>query len=141
MDTTSARGVPVTPQSAVLRTDYSDDRAWSAVRNAMLKTSPEGFAACLDFIEDRAFDGMHLAAVLAAVPPDYPHSFLLIVDAETLQHPEHPVLVVELRPRTGAHFRVVPAEVWGVENNLSLANMDFKTFAAAAGADGVFRGF
>jgi hypothetical protein len=38
-------------------------------------------------------------------------------------------------------FRVVPQEMWAVENNLSLGNMDFKEFADAVGQDGVFRGF
>jgi uncharacterized protein DUF6924 len=31
--------------------------------------------------------------------------------------------------------------MWGVENNLSLANMDFEEFADSVDADGVFRGF
>ena len=38
-------------------------------------------------------------------------------------------------------FRVIPSELWSVENNLSLANMDFEEFAGAAGAEGVFLGF
>jgi hypothetical protein len=35
----------------------------------------------------------------------------------------------------------VPAELWSVENNLSLANMDFHQFADNVAPDGVFRGF
>jgi hypothetical protein len=31
--------------------------------------------------------------------------------------------------------------MWGVGNNLSLANMDFHEFADNADPDGVFRGF
>jgi hypothetical protein len=30
---------------------------------------------------------------------------------------------------------------WSVENNLSLANMDFEEFANAVDVDGLFRGF
>jgi hypothetical protein len=41
----------------------------------------------------------------------------------------------------GRTFRVIPSEMWGVENNLSLSNMDFFEFADAADEDGVFRGF
>jgi hypothetical protein len=55
--------------------------------------------------------------------------------------PEHPVLVVDLYSEPGRSFRVVPSEMWGVENNLSLANMDFEEFADAVDRDGVFRGF
>jgi hypothetical protein len=54
---------------------------------------------------------------------------------------EHPILVVDLYTEPGRSFRVVPAEVWGIENNLSTANMDFAEFADEADADGVFRGF
>ncbi|MFE2139083.1 DUF6924 domain-containing protein, partial [Streptomyces sp. NPDC059466] len=43
--------------------------------------------------------------------------------------------------RDGLRPRVTAAELWGIENNLSLANMDFEEFTGAAGNDGVFRGF
>jgi hypothetical protein len=35
----------------------------------------------------------------------------------------------------------VPRQVQAIENNLSIANMDFFEFADSADADGVFRGF
>jgi hypothetical protein len=35
----------------------------------------------------------------------------------------------------------VPAELWSVENNINLANLDWADFARSAGPDGVFRGF
>jgi hypothetical protein len=38
-------------------------------------------------------------------------------------------------------FRVIPSQMWSVENNLSIANMDFFEFADAVGDDGIFRGF
>ena len=41
----------------------------------------------------------------------------------------------------GRTFRVIPSEMWSVENNLSIANMDFAEFADAVDEDGVFRGF
>lgn len=37
-------------------------------------------------------------------------------------------------------FRVVPHEVWSVENNLSIASMDFDGFLGAVDEDGVVRG-
>jgi hypothetical protein len=36
---------------------------------------------------------------------------------------------------------VIPTELWSVENNLALGNMDFKDFAQSVDADGVFRGW
>ncbi|ALV31684.1 hypothetical protein [Streptomyces sp. CdTB01] len=51
-----------------------------------------------------------------------------------------PLLVVDLRRERGRCVRVVVAELWSIENNLSGANMDFEEFAGAVD-DGVFRGF
>ena len=63
------------------------------------------------------------------------------MDHSTFADPEHPVLVVDLYSDPGRTFRVIPSQMWGVENNLSLANMDFEEFADAVDKDGVFRGF
>ncbi|MFI5991827.1 DUF6924 domain-containing protein [Streptomyces sp. NPDC051362] len=44
----------------------------------------------------------------------------------------------------GRGVRVVAAQLWSIENNLSGANMDFEDFEDFVGAvdeDGVFRGF
>ncbi|MEU1486412.1 hypothetical protein [Streptomyces sp. NPDC005752] len=38
-------------------------------------------------------------------------------------------------------LRVTAAELWSIENNIYLGNMDWEDFVAAAGDDGVFRGF
>lgn len=49
--------------------------------------------------------------------------------------------MVDLDDEPGRTFRVIPRELWSVENNLSIANMDYRDFADSVGADGVFRGF
>jgi hypothetical protein len=36
---------------------------------------------------------------------------------------------------------MVATEFWGIENNLSIANMFFSEFADSVDDDGVFRGF
>ncbi|MFJ6504787.1 MULTISPECIES: DUF6924 domain-containing protein [unclassified Streptomyces] len=41
----------------------------------------------------------------------------------------------------GRGVRVVAAQLWSIENNLSGANMDFEDFVGAVDEDGVFRGF
>jgi hypothetical protein len=134
--------LPETKGTPAIRTDFSDDGAWAELCGALTREyGPEGFAADLDFIDDPAFDGMEADAVLTTVPADYPHGLLLIVDAVAFEHPDHPVLVVELDPRTGDRFRVVPASAWSVENNLSLCNMDWQDFAESVDSSGIFRGF
>lgn len=69
------------------------------------------------------------------------HRFVFLVDNVTISDPETPLVALDLLHEPGRWFRVVPAEMWSVENNLSIANMDFFEFAEAADPDGVFRGF
>jgi hypothetical protein len=65
----------------------------------------------------------------------------MVADRVAHTEPDHALLVVDLHKEPGRTFRVVPSEAWGVENNLSLANMDFEEFADAVDEHGVFRGF
>jgi hypothetical protein len=132
--------LPETPEALVLRTDFSDDGAWDEVRAACSVPSVEGFAASLSFVSDRAFAGL-TAAQIAALPPKAYRRFIFVVDTVTVTDPGRPLLVVDLLRQPGRSFRVIPAQAWSVENNLTLANMDFFEFADAAGPDGVFRGF
>jgi hypothetical protein len=48
---------------------------------------------------------------------------------------------MDLHREPGRTFRVIPSEVWGIENNLWLANMEFAEFADSVDPDGIFRGF
>jgi hypothetical protein len=65
-----------------------------------------------------------------------------VVDALAISGPEHPILVVNLNAGVDVGpFRAPPRQVQSIQNNLSLANMDFIEFARSAGPDGVFRGF
>ena len=57
------------------------------------------------------------------------------------QQPGVPILVVDLRRERGRGFRAIPSTIQSIENNLSIANMDFFEFANAVDEDGVFRGF
>ena len=67
--------------------------------------------------------------------------FIFVADQVAHLDPEHPILVVDCFEDPGRMFRVIPSAAWGVENNLSLANMDFEDFADAVDARGIFRGF
>jgi hypothetical protein len=99
------------------------------------------FRAYVECVSDPAFDGFQPEQVIAAAALGPYRGYVFVVDPTTLTHPEHPVLVVDLSSEPGRTFRVIPSEIWGVENNLSLANMDFEEFADAADSDGIFRGF
>jgi hypothetical protein len=134
--------LPRSENAPVLRTDFSNNAAWESLCAEIQRpVGAFGFRANLDCISDPVFDGLTAEQVLALVPEDDAHSFLFIVDSAALMHSDHPILVVDLWTQRGRTFRVIPAEMWAVENNLSLANMDFEEFADSADADGVFRGF
>ena len=134
--------LPRTANALLLRTDFSDDAAWRALCEAVERPSDDGFQANVDCVSDPAYDGLTVGQLvtLAANERDC-FFFAFVADHTTFSTPEQPILVVDLHDRPGRTFRVVPREMWGVENNLSLANMDYEEFAESVDADGVFRGF
>lgn len=62
-------------------------------------------------------------------------------DTKTLTDPELPIIAVDLSEEIGQTFRVIPSEMWSVENNLSICNMGFEEFKESIDQDGIFRGF
>jgi hypothetical protein len=100
-----------------------------------------GFQAYLDFIDDPSYKNFSVEQLLELIPKNSDHAILFVVDERALHDPEHPILVIDLVDQPGRFFRVIPAELWSVENNLAIANMDFEEFAENTDADGVLRGF
>ena len=134
------KNIPETDDSLVLRTDFTDDVAWEAICAAIQKPVGE-FRAYVEFLSDPEYHGITLEQLLSLIPQGSDHTFIFIVDQITLSQPDNPILVVDLIREPGRTFRVIPSEMWGVENNLSIANMDFEEFVDAVDEDGVFRGF
>ena len=100
----------------------------------------------MEFAVDRSLTGLDEAAIVAGYPRSYPqgyrHPVLFVVDAVAVSAPGHPVLVVNLNASVDIEpFRALPRQVQSIQNNLSLANMDYIEFARSAGTDRVFRGF
>jgi hypothetical protein len=128
----------------VVRIDFSDERTWARLRQEIATfRGPLGASAPIEFLDESSLNGASLSQVQAALPPSYLHSFVIIADARTMTHPEHPLLVVALRLDAGREFRAAPNTVLDIAVNLSLANMDFGDFADEADRTegGVFRGF
>lgn len=132
--------IPETENALVLRTDFSDDAAWEAVCKAIKKPVGE-FQAYVDFLNEPEYNEIGIDQLISLIPQDSKHTFIFIVDRTTLSQPDYPILCVDLEDEPGRTFRVIPSAMWGVENNLSICNMDFDEFAGAVGPDGVFRGF
>lgn len=131
------RLTPTYSETAMLiRTDFTDGQVWQEVCDAAQAPSPDGFQAGLECVDDRSFEGLTVEQAVAAVPDGEEPYFAFLVDTVTITDPEHPIMVVDLHWEPGRHFRVTPAALYSVENNLTISNMDWEDFA-----DGVFRGF
>ena len=123
-----------------VRTDFSDDGRWAEVLSKA--SSQYGmFRADILPVDDRRFEGLTVERLLELVPADQEPFYVFLVDRETLTRPDYPVLVVNLFEPRGRTFRVTPPELWSVQANLALANMDWEDFTVALDPDGVFRGF
>ncbi|HKY30800.1 MAG TPA: hypothetical protein VJM12_22970 [Pyrinomonadaceae bacterium] len=132
--------LPETENSLLLRTDFSDDAAWAALCEAVQEPNEDGFRAYVDCISDPAYDGLTMEQ-LVALAGEGEISFVFLADRTTFTNAERPILVVDLNEEPGRTFRVIPPEMWSVENNLSIANMDYSEFADSVDPDGIFRGF
>ncbi|WP_433264685.1 DUF6924 domain-containing protein [Actinosynnema sp. CS-041913] len=131
--------------SVLVRTWFGDDAAWECLVRLVRTPSDDGFLANVTPVDDLAFAGLGAEALKAEQRPGPLVSFL--ADRRTLVHAEFPVLAVWVLPRGPGDrrddrpFRVLPSELWSVENNINLANMDWADFAGSVDTGGVFRGF
>ena len=136
------KDIPRTDNPLVLRTDFSDQATWDRICKIIQK--PVGifrFRANVEFMDDKEYADLTKDELLGLIPKNYNHNFIVIVDRTAVSLPDHPLLIVDLYERSEQEFRAVPSQVQSIENNLSIANMDFEEFAEAVDEDGVFRGF
>ena len=134
--------IPQTENPLVLRTDFSNPAAWQSICARILEPVSEfGFLANVEFVDNPEYYGLTKDQLLELIPQDYHHSFIILADQTTHAQADHPLLVVNLYERSGCEFRATPTQIQAIENNLSIANMDFEDFATALAEDGVFRGF
>lgn len=133
--------IPRTENALVLRTDFSNDLIWKAICEEIQR--PVGifhFRANVEFLDDAQYASITKEQLLELIPSNYDHSFIVIADQTAISHPDRPLLVVDLYEGSGNEFRAIPPQMQSIENNLSIANMDFEEFAEAVDADGIFRG-
>jgi hypothetical protein len=136
--------LPKTANPLVIRTDFQSQETWEKIRELIrppVHDRSETFYAYLDFLDDVEFRNVTKEDLLASVPKEYDHSFLLVADAMAMESRDFPILVIDLHDEPGRTFRAIPSQTQSIENNLSIANMDFSDFADAVDTDGVFRGF
>jgi hypothetical protein len=138
-DALVASGVlPADRGALLIRTDFAHQEQWETLQRTLSTPSPEGFMPTLSTIEHQRWNGTSAADLAAAAAPSV---LLVLADTVTFSSPEMPLLVLQSGVEGLREMRVVPGALASVENNLSIANMDWVDFAGAADPDGVFRGF
>jgi hypothetical protein len=143
----------------VIRTDFSDADTWERIRELVSAPQKDGdneFFAYVEFVDDDKYQDQDPKDLVLSLPDTYTHMFCFIVDQECTKNQEHPILVVGFYPSDNesfdrlprdtplsdiSTFRALPSQIQGIENNLSVANMDYDEFADSVDDDGVFRGF
>ena len=133
--------LPQSNETLLLRSDYSDQSAWTEFCHLVEAPYEEGFQAYVTFVDDPTLAGRTLDELTAVAESGGYQSFFFVADHEAIHGPEHAVLAVDLHEQRGRTFRVIPSQMWAVENNLSTSNMEFSSFARDADPDGVLRGF
>lgn len=124
-----------------MRTDFTDEGAWQAAEAAALAENDDGFRAYVHIIDEPQFADSTWQALRQEVTALEEHAAVLfVVDGPALAD-AHPILVVDLSDEPRAAFRCVAQELWGVDNNLNIANMDWEEFADNVDGGGIFRGF
>lgn len=132
--------LPNTKKPLVILTTEVENSKWDHLKQAISKTYAFGFRAFVDFSENKEFAGILPEDFQGFKEKAYKHSFVFLVDEETMTNPEHPIICVDLYEEPGKNFRVIPSEMWAIENNLSISNMSFYEFFDACDEDGVYRG-
>jgi len=132
--------IPKTKDALVLRTDFSDQAAWETIC-AIIRQPVGDFYAYVEFLDDVEYRDVTEEQLLGLVPKDYNHSFLVVVDRTAISQRDFPLLIVGLYDGSGREFRALPSQIQSIENNLSIANMDFEEFAGSVDESDVFRGF
>ncbi|MFF4796289.1 DUF6924 domain-containing protein [Streptomyces sp. NPDC001276] len=140
------KSLPQTEETLLIRTDFSDEAAWQALRTVVTTLGEDDFLAELHIVDDPAYRDLTTEQVVALAPAE--DDLLIVADSKALTEAEMPLLAVlktdedEDGSEQGfAELRVVAEQLYSIENNIALANMDWEEFVDAAEEDGVFRGF
>jgi hypothetical protein len=134
-------GLPDSKDVLVVKTYFDNDKDWNKISKKLTDSYEMGFTTNIELFNDKRFENASIEDIIEKSKPNYKHSFIFVADSLTFANPENSVLCIDLYDEIGKSFRVISSELWGAENNLSIANMDFYEFYEGCDSDGVFRGF
>jgi len=137
----SILSLPDSKNVLVIRTDFSSDYKWKSICEMISESGNEfGFKPYVEYVNNSKFEELKTEKFFKNIKY-YKHLFIFIVDRLTLSHAEHPIICIDLFDNPGDSFRVIPSEMWSVDNNLSISNIDFNEFMNSTDIDGIHRGF
>lgn len=93
-------------RTPLVRTDFENDDRWEALLYLAQAKYDDGFSASLYIINDETFDGCDPTEICKAAE-NKNHGEVFVVDKFTMQHPDLPILCVNLDD-ISERFRVVP---------------------------------
>ncbi|MER5200350.1 DUF6924 domain-containing protein [Streptomyces sp. NPDC002755] len=141
----------------IIRTDYEDEQAWSAVKAELLTTwgEEDDFEPYVHVVDAPQWAGITPAQALSEASAHAEgRGVAYLADRVSMRDTPVTLLALSLLTRDqcesdeefeayGGAFRVVPHGIHEMNANLMIANLDFGDFADVARADpkGVFRGF
>jgi hypothetical protein len=155
------KALPKSDKTLLVRTDFSDAAAWRDICAKSRAPGPElqealGLFASvneaigqslgevgtsLHIVDDPQYKDLNADQLLRLLPKRSKCVLLLVADSVTISNPAHPVLVIDAAVEPGRTFRSIPSQVFAIESNLSIGNMDWEDFSSSVDAQGVFRGF
>jgi hypothetical protein len=143
--------------AVVVRTDYSDEISWQAVRDELGvadRSEQDVRVGWPVLVDNVAWAGATVNDVLAAAEGEDHLSVVFVADRITLADPEHKLLAVAVTSgldvderqaavEFGTEFRILPGWVAEINARLSKRNMSFEMYAEVAQQDPekAFRGF
>ncbi|WP_374206400.1 hypothetical protein [Streptomyces sp. WAC04114] len=70
--------LPCTLEPLVVRTEFSTDGAWDALREALCSPSKDGFLPNVALVDDRQYEGLTPGQVFDLVPAEYQHPLVVL---------------------------------------------------------------
>ena len=131
---------PRAETSLVLRTDFSDDAAWEALKSAI---SAEDEHCEATFVGDPAYDGASVQSLIdadTAADAEAKVCDVFVANSAAMTGGDHALLAVDLIIPPYARVRVAPTGFAEVAANLTLANLYVADFADESDPEQVFQG-
>ncbi|MEU3272484.1 hypothetical protein ABZ639_16705 [Saccharomonospora sp. NPDC006951] len=124
--------LPETDHSPLLRTDFTDDDAWSALLT-------EVGDDWLTVMPDPAHEGLPVPELISLVPEGRRYPVLAVADNVTFSSADRTLLLVDVDEEPGRSFRAVPEAFRSAIGNLAIENLSFDDYLGMLDDSGVYR--